>query len=803
MVFQNDRHANGTVDSNGPNITYVPVSAAGGLLSPIGVADFNSGSGHDSLQNAAIATLASGRQVVAFERVWTADVDHDVFLNVVNAAGTATQFSIANPLDVQANASWQANPAVAAIGNVALVVFEDGTGTTTSSANIRGRFFDGTSNTLGAAFTIADHTARLRTADVAAIDHYRYAITYGDQNDVWVKVLDSTTGILSAGVQLDVTGGFSLNPQVHGAPGAGFVVTWAQWNGADYDVRARLFDGRANAVGSDFIVTSLTDNSQFTPTVAASDHHIFFAWTDFAARPTDTAAPGIRGRSFGIVFGDGLDNVLSGGVGEDIMLGGAGNDAYSADDADDVVAESAGEGTDTVLTSAGGYALPNNVENLTGTLGTGQFLTGNNLDNVITSGAGADNMTGLSGNDAYIINNVGDLITELAASGNDKAFSTIHYALPDNVENLVLQGTADLQGFGNALINVMSGNSGNNLIDGGGGGDLMIGGGGNDTYFVDNIGDVAFEAAGQGNDTVFTTANFGLAADVETLVMQGGANLQGFGNGTANVLFGNTGSNLLNGGGGIDLMIGGLGDDTYFTDDPSDSAFEVAGEGNDAVFATSNYGLAADVETLVMQGSANLQGYGNNQVNTIFGNTGNNLINGAGGADTMIGGMGDDTYFIDNVGDGVVEAAGQGTDVVLAGVSYALTANVEALVLQGGGSIDGIGNALNNSLFGNGGANVLDGGGGLDQLTGNAGNDTFVFRSGQSSGDTLIDFAGDGAAAGDSFSFIGFGTAAGGATFTQIGATNQWQIHSGLDAHNEIITLSNSATVHASDVLFS
>ena len=106
----------------------------------------------------AIATLASGRQVVAFERVWTADIDHDVFLNVVNAAGTATQFSIANPLDVQANASWQANPAVAAIGNVALVVFEDGTGTTTSSANIRGRFFDGTSNTLGAAFTIADHT---------------------------------------------------------------------------------------------------------------------------------------------------------------------------------------------------------------------------------------------------------------------------------------------------------------------------------------------------------------------------------------------------------------------------------------------------------------------------------------------------------------------------------------------------------------------------------------------------------------------------------------------------------------------
>ena len=43
VVFQNDRHANSTVDANGPNITYVPVTAAGAVLSPIAVADFNSG----------------------------------------------------------------------------------------------------------------------------------------------------------------------------------------------------------------------------------------------------------------------------------------------------------------------------------------------------------------------------------------------------------------------------------------------------------------------------------------------------------------------------------------------------------------------------------------------------------------------------------------------------------------------------------------------------------------------------------------------------------------------------------------
>jgi hypothetical protein len=316
VVFQNDRHANNTADANGPNITYVPVSATGAIGSRIAVGDFDAGAGHDALQNAAIATLAGGRQVVAFERIWTAGTDHDVFLNVVNAAGTATQFSVANPLEVVGNASWQANPSVAAIGNEALVVFEDGSGTTTASANIRGRIFNGDTNSLGAAFTIADHAARLRTADVAAIDDHRYAITYGDQNDIWARIYDETTGVLSPEVQVDVAGGFALDPAVTRLPGNRFVVTWAEFNGANYDVRARLFDSAGAAMGSNFVVTSLTDASQFTPDVAVSGHQVLFTWTDFGARPEDNSPVGIRGRMFNVndppsdFNGDGLNDIL-------------------------------------------------------------------------------------------------------------------------------------------------------------------------------------------------------------------------------------------------------------------------------------------------------------------------------------------------------------------------------------------------------------------------------------------------------------------------------------------------------------
>ena len=61
------------------------------------------------------------------------------------------------------------------------------------------------------------------------------------------------------------------------------------------------------------------------------------------------------------------------------------------------------------------------------------------------------------------------------------------------------------------------------------------------------------------------------------------------------------------------------------------------------------------------------------------------------------------------------------------------------------------------AIFGNSGDNTLDGGAGADVLTGNAGNDTFVFNIGQGNGDTVVDFAGNGAAAGDSLQFVGYG----------------------------------------------
>jgi len=487
-------------------------------------------------------------------------------------------------------------------------------------------------------------------------------------------------------------------------------------------------------------------------------------------------------------------------------MGGTGNDMYVVDNAGDFVVESANEGTDTVDATVS-YRLTANVENLALLGGAdlqgygnadANMLIGNSGNNFLDGDAGADIMLGGLGNDAYFVDNAGDQVIENPGEGNDTVFSTAHFRLSADIDNLVLVGSTGLQGYGNSLVNLIYGTTGDDILDGAGGADVMIGGAGNDAYVVDNASDFVFENPGEGADTVYSTAHFRLAADLEYLVLQGSADLQGYGNSQSNAIVGNTGNNILNGEAGADSMYGGAGNDVYFVDDAGDVVIENANEGNDTVYASIDYGLTANVDNLILQGSANLQAYGNNGVNALFGNSGNNILNGEGGADAMFGGAGNDVYFVDNIGDRVIENLNEGTDAVFSTVDFTLSANVETLVLQGAGNLAGTGNALDNKLFGNTGDNTLNGGTGADRLTGGAGNDTFVFNAGEANGDVVVDFAGNGALPGDSLSLVGYDA---GASFANIDATH-WQVNYNGGLSHDIITFSNAASIAASDYLF-
>ena len=336
--------------------------------------------------------------------------------------------------------------------------------------------------------------------------------------------------------------------------------------------------------------------------------------------------------------------------------------------------ENPGEGIDSVLSSVD-FVLGANVENLTLTgsgniAGTGNalsnFISGNAGNNWIDGGAGADFMYGGAGNDTYVVDDVGDVVGEGANEGIDTVLSSVTFSLVGTqVENLVLTGTAAPDATGNELDNVLIGNAAANVLDGGTGADTLSGGGGDDVYVVDDVRDVVVEAAGGGVDVVRSAVSFTLAPNVENLVLTGHGDLDGTGNGNANVLTGNDGRNTLDGGAGADTMVGGRGDDTYVVDAAGDVVVELANEGVDTVRASVTFTLAAEVENLVLTGSTNSDGYGNDLPNVLTGNAGNNLLDGGAGADTMTGGAGDDTYIVDNAtATWSTKLAGEGNDTV-------------------------------------------------------------------------------------------------------------------------------------------
>ena len=299
-----------------------------------------------------------------------------------------------------------------------------------------------------------------------------------------------------------------------------------------------------------------------------------------------------------------------------------------------------------------------------------------------------------------------------------------------NSGNNVLVGSSvhdEIWGFqGDDLL---KGGGGDDYLNGGTGIDTMYGGTGDDSYNVDNVNDQVVEYEDQGNDTISAQVTYSLnyALQVENLTLTGSADIDGYGNALDNVIKGNSGDNALwgldghdhlyggagddylNGGASYDVMYGGTGDDYYVVDNISDFVTEHAGEGIDTVASSTHFTMFGEIENLILTGSSNIFGHGNELDNQITGNSGGNHIDGGLGADLMKGGDGNDTYEVDNAGDVVMEFDDKGYDKVKVSFDYQLSANVERLSLLGSANLTGKGNDLANDLYGNSGHNTLYG----------------------------------------------------------------------------------------------
>ncbi len=356
-----------------------------------------------------------------------------------------------------------------------------------------------------------------------------------------------------------------------------------------------------------------------------------------------------------IITGSSGNDSVSGGSGNDVLDGGDGNDSVNGGLGDDTLTGGTGTdmiyggaGNDTLILSADGAWTSGYVCYNAGSPGhTGSGLrvsiTGKvkNFD-AMDGGSGTDTLAGTAGNDIIVL----DDAYSPSPNGYQARFASIERiraGAGDDVVDLTsrLFGYGDVNidgGDGNDVLWASSGNdtltggNGNDRLDGGWGVDSMAGGSGNDTYWADNTADRIIENLNEGTDTVNSSVNCTLAANLENLTLTGTAAIVGLGNDLNNIITGNASANVLGGGLGNDTLKGAAGNDIL-----------QGGDGNDILADTSGKNL-------------------------LDGGAGIDALTGSASNEMFVGGIGNDTISTGNGADILAFNRGDGMDVVNGGI---------------------------------------------------------------------------------------------------------------------------------------
>lgn len=335
------------------------------------------------------------------------------------------------------------------------------------------------------------------------------------------------------------------------------------------------------------------------------------------------------------------------------------------------------------------------------------------------------------------------------AGGNDRLFGS----------------TGDDYLSGGDGTNVLAGGNGNDTLSDSGSGSTIDGGSGIDNANIDRssaTANLSFNAVAAASATGTGLGDGTLIKHVEKFNLTTGT-----GDDRLFVGAGLTGQNSWNAGGGNDRLTVDLSTSTEavtlggYSSSALTSGYVGIGAGTPTGYGYSNYVNElsfSGVDSFNVSGGSgndNLNGgdgndllTGNGGVDMLGGGNGNDTLNGGADNDTLYGGAGNDIFYVNSTGDSVYEALDAGTDTVHATIGHTLADNVENLVLDGIGSIRGLGNGLANTITGNDGDNllwgldgddILKGGLGADRLIGGAGRD--VIYAGVDAASDIILFA--------------------------------------------------------------
>jgi len=260
-----------------------------------------------------------------------------------------------------------------------------------------------------------------------------------------------------------------------------------------------------------------------------------------------------------ILIGNNKGDSLNGGLGADVLIGNGGTDYLDG-----------GEGEDTIYGGIGA-----------------DVLIGHDGDDTLDGGTGNDTMSGGKDNDTYYIDSLNDVIIENSGEGEDTLISSIDYTVTNQHEHIetigldTRNGGSGLELTGNELNNTLKGNQLDNIILGGKGADKLYGGEGDDHLEagqedVYGEGDLNELYAGDGNDTLIG------GHGIDSLFGGAGDDSLWVGKGAVNVLSPTEGYII-----GWEYMVGGEGFDSYYIGTSSNINTIIDSDGDGEIFVNA------------------------------------------------------------------------------------------------------------------------------------------------------------------------------------------------------------------------